>query len=104
MNNLKQADKPAPYFTRETLEKYPTEILLILLPEFYQIFKDSGTWTIGHMDTDEKNFRHPTCCDYNIREYLIEFLLQHPFTGDEIEITRWVLATTRKPSAWGESL
>lgn len=83
------------YFTRATLELQSTEHLLILLPEGYMIFKDSGWWNIGKHDSDDHDFYHAAASKDNIREYLIEFLLQHPFTGEEIEITRWVLATSR---------
>lgn len=80
-----------PHFTRTTLELQSTEHLLTLLPEGWMIFKDSGTWKIGLFDSDDRDFHHPAASNYNIREYLIEFLLQHPFSGDEIEITRWAL-------------
>lgn len=99
-----QIPNPAPYFTREQLEKETTENLLILLPENGQIFKDSGCWTIGHMDTDEMDFHHPTQHDYNIRGYLIEFLLAYPFDGDEIEVARWTLRTMQTHNVLGASL
>lgn len=99
-----QIPNPAPYFTREQLEKEPTENLLILLPENCQIFKDSGCWTIGHMDTDEMDFEHPTRHDYNIRDYLVGFLLAYPFDGSEIEVARWILRKMREPKPLAESL
>ncbi len=93
-----------PYFQREQLEAQPTEKLLILLPEYWHIFKDSGAWTIGHMDTPAQDFEHPTRCRFDVREYLIEFLLQHPFAGNEIEVSRYVLATMPKPNGLGPGL
>lgn len=103
MHDLKPPTE-TPYFSREHLEAQPTEKLLVLLPENWHIFKDSGAWTIGHMDTPEHDYHHPTRCAYDIRAYLIEFLLQYPFDGQEIEVTRYELQNMTRPGYLGASL
>lgn len=79
------------YFTREALEQQSTVDLLTLLPEGYYVGKDAGLWMIFDLDHSFSTPLFPG----TLRECLIEFLFQYPFTGDEIEITRWALATSR---------
>lgn len=84
--------------TREMLESQPTELLLVLLPDYWQLSKDSGVWNIGHMDTDTQDFKHPSMCDHTPRGYLVEFLLQHPYTGEEIEVQRFLMLLRKEGS------
>ena len=70
-------EQPTTYAMERT-----TDELLILFPEDYDLWKDSGQWHITPIDSDVSSFAHPSQSEKSPRLYLIAFLVDYQANGN----------------------